>query len=452
MGLLDLDRGYLYNLPFNPYEKAIPVPSTDVVHILGGNERKRIRDEIISFIKQSSDFGLIVIQGKPQTGKTHLLLNIKYHLNKVKEPKIKVKYLRMSELNIDLNLVRQYENLKNFFGSLLRRRKYVLIVDEIDTIYSEPEFYKSLKSLIDKRPSDLILIIAITPEVLNNIYKISTPLASRIKSPNLFYDLKTPSLSEIIDIVIEYLLSFNIELNNEQMNHLKDGIRLLYEEFRIRELRDVLAVMCEVFECARSRNANLIERKDFLSAISRIRPSVRKAGSIAGLKLHDYYRISSILPPNLPPAEVSEKLRQSLIRIFHFCKQKDLLKYYYPKARKLETPGGIRNYRIADIFIVTKDDENVVIDIKVKEEDQKSLTMRELENVIDIARYSKERIDKVIVISNGTFPPDLKVPKLMLVNVDKTLFADIFYIAERIQAGDYPATGVLQELFKKIKL
>ena len=172
-------------------------------------------------------------------------------------------------------------------------------IDEIDTVYREEIFWKSLKSLIDKRPKDLTLILAITPEVLVGLEGISAPLASRIKSPHLLYDLSEPGLQEIVDVAIEYLSAFGVRLNEGDKKIFQEGLSFVYTSMKLRKLRDVLAVLWMVFECARERGALKIDVNDFKTAIEKVRPDIPVEGSLTGLKQHEYLMTLAKLPPTV---------------------------------------------------------------------------------------------------------------------------------------------------------
>ncbi|MHA1834105.1 MAG: hypothetical protein ACTSV7_08945 [Candidatus Baldrarchaeia archaeon] len=446
------DMSYPYGLELNPYSAAIPTPSFEVAKVLGGRQRRRIRDEILADLKvRKGEFRIITIQGRPQVGKTQLLLNIKYLTDRDRTLKrIKAAYLKMSTED-ELNLLEYYKKLRGIRGIIpLSKKRYVMEIDEIDTVYREEIFWKSLKSLIDKRPKDLTLILAVTPEVLVGLESLSAPLASRIRNPHLLYDLSEPDLQEIVDIAIEYLSAFGVMLDEKGKKTFQEGLSFIYTSMKLRKLRDVLAVLWMVFECAKEREASKIDISDFKTAIERVRPDVPVEGSLTGLKQHEYLMALAKLPPTVPSREATEIVRKSIISFMKNARARGFINYAYPKSRQLSTPGGKRQYRIVDWFVETKDGKKIAGDVKMKEKDGDLVGDQELANVIDIAQYCKE-VDRVIVVSNGTFPP-IAIPKLTLLTVGKVFLADLVTVSEKLEVGETVPDETIKAILRELKI
>ena len=434
---------YPYGLKVNPYSLAVPTPGEEVARVLGGKRWKRAREDILSHMKRKGFF-LTVIQGMPGVGKTQLLLNLKAKASEMKG--VKTSYIRMSEEE-DLSLRRHYRRLKGILG--IPRRRRVLEVDEVDMVCSNREFLESLKSLIDSRPGDLFLVLAITPEVLTKIEEISSPLASRIRSPHLFYDFSPPDLDEIYDIVLEYLSSFGAQLGDEDERILKEGVSYIYSEMKVRELRDVLSIMEQVLEISRERGRGKITLEDFEESIRRARPGQPVEGSITGMRYYEYLSVLKRLPPRVSPQRSTNTVQRSVIQILRAARNEGLIKSYYPRGKKLETPGGKRSNRIIDIFFTTSEG-NLAADIKLKEEDDAILTMSEIENVIDVARFNKD-VERVLVITNGT-PPQLAISKLAFVKVDRVRLADILFLGEKLRNGIPVSRDVISEILRDLTI
>ncbi len=434
---------YPYGLKVNPYSLAVPTPSEEVARVLGGKRWKRARDDILNHVKKEGFF-LAVIQGMPGVGKTQLLLNLKVKASEMKG--VKVSYVKMSEED-EINLYKHYRKLKGILGILRRRR--VLEVDEVDMVCSDREFLESLKSLIDSRPSDLFLVLAITPEVLNRIEEISAPLASRIRSPHLFYDFSPPDLEEICDIVLEYLTTFGAKLDEKDKKILKEGVGYIYSEMKVRELRDILSIMEQVLEISRERKRGKIAPEDFEESIRRARPGQPVAGSVTGMRYYEYLRALRELPPRVSPQKSTNIIQRSIIQILRAARNEGLIRSYYPRGKKLETPGGKRSYRVIDIFLTTSEG-NLAADIKLKEEEDAILTINEIENVIDVAKFNGD-VERVLVITNGT-PPQLAISKLAFVKVDRVMLADILYLGEKLKNGIPVSRDVITEILRALTI
>lgn len=230
------------------------------------------------------------------------------------------------------------------------------------------------------------------------------------------------------------------------------GVEFIYKDLKLNEPRDILAVLEKVLEIAREKREREVTLEDFRDAIQKIRPHTLVEGSLIGLKQYEYLMALTKLPPKCPPQNATHIITKSLILILKKAIGYGFIKYTYPKGRKIKTLGGEKEFRIVDVFVTTRDNENVALDVKVKEHDGDLLGEQELKNVIDVAEYSKD-VDRVIVISNGTFPY-VTIPKLVLNQVNKVFLADLIIAGEKIEYGysESVQKEVIESILREIKI
>jgi len=303
-------------------------------------------------------------------------------------------------------------------------RPVLLEVDEVDA--SRP-LLDGLKALINDRPPGLLLMVTLLPSVDIQIGREDPALADRLRRATFLCELSQPrDPEEMWDIIRAYLRFFGARMAVEDESMLGDFVRFLYADFGVREIRDALAIMREAFE--RARGAERIGEEALSEAVRTVRPAASLSDSIMRMTLYDYHRI--LRTRMRTPEETSSNLAEALRSLGAFLVETGRLAYCHPKARRIETPGGARQFRSVDVYWEDKAGRVIVLDVKITGSGY--LTKQMIENVIDIANHS--RVHEVAVVSNAVCPLDIRPLKLRAVKLSERRIADFIYFSERYTA------------------
>ncbi|MEM4679968.1 MAG: ATP-binding protein [Thermofilaceae archaeon] len=310
------------------------------------------------------------------------------------------------------------------FSCVYLRRPVLLEVDEVDA--SRP-LLDGLKALINDRPPGLLLMATLLPRVDIQIGKEDPALADRLRRATFFCELSQPrDPEEMWDIIRAYLRFYGARMTGEDELMLEDFVRFLYADFGVREIRDALAIMREVFE--RARGAERIGEEILGEAVKTVRPTASLEDSIMRMTLYDYHRI---LRTRMQTSDrTSSNLAEALRSLGAFLVETRRLAYCHPTARRIETPGGAKQHRSVDVYWEDRAGRVIVLDVKITSSGY--LTKQMIENVIDIANHG--RVHEVVVVSNAVCPLDIPPPKLRVVKLSKRRIADFIYFSERYVA------------------
>ncbi|MGQ9468634.1 MAG: hypothetical protein ACUVTD_02220 [Nitrososphaerales archaeon] len=319
------------------------------------------------------------------------------------------------------------KKLKGFTRISCSSGKVLLI--EIDEISANKPLMDGLKAIINEKPSGVALVTILRSEVETEITNADPSLADRLQKAHFTYFLSQPDdPEEIWDIIKEYLKFHNAIISEEDGEALKNLIKYAYSEFGMNNLREILALMREALELA--KGSERISEDHLIGAIIRIRPTVELRGSMMHIPIPDYLRI--IKTSTKTYEEISDNLTRAIRDLGRYLFMRDAIFYAHGASRRIDTPGGSRSFRLADVYLEEKDGKKIVVNVKMTEKD--CLTKQEIEDTLDIVEHG--RIDQAIILTNAAYSKDLEHPKLIFAKIgDKKSIADYLYFSEKFQAG-----------------
>ncbi len=254
-------------------------------------------------------------------------------------------------------------------------------------------------------------------------------LADRLQKAPFTYFLAQPDdPEEIWDIIKEYLKFHYAVISEQDGEALKNLIKYAFSEFGMNELRDVLALMREAFEIA--KGSERIREDHLIGAIIRIRPNAELRDSLMRIPIPDYFRI--IKTSTKTYEEISDNLTRAIRDLGRYLFMKGAIFYAHGASRRIDTPGGSRSFRLADLYLEEKDGRKVVVNVKMSEKE--CLTRQEIEDTLDMVEHG--RVDQAIILTNAAYSKDLEHPKLIFAKIgDKHNIADYIYFSEKFQAN-----------------
>lgn len=302
----------------------------------------------------------------------------------------------------------------------------VLLI-EVDEISASKPLMDGLKAIINEKPPGVVLVTILRSEVEKEIANADPSLADRLQKASFTYFLSQPDdPEEIWDIIKEYLKFHKAFISEENGEVLKNLIKYAYSEFGINELRGILALMREALELA--KGSWRISEDHLIGAIIRIRPTAELRGSIMRMPIPDYLRI--IKASTKTYEEISDNLTRAIRDLGRYLFMRGAIFYAHGASRRIDTPGGSRNFRLADVYLEEKDGKKVVVNVKITEKD--CLTKQEIEDTLEIVEHG--RIDQAIILTNAAYSKDLEHPKLIFAKIgDKHSIADYIYFSEKFQ-------------------
>ncbi|MCP8317915.1 MAG: hypothetical protein H3Z51_13800, partial [archaeon] len=329
-------------------------------------------------------------------------------------------FLEVKDFNETLKKLKGFTRVSCSLGRVL--------LIEIDEISANKPLMDGLKAIINEKPPGVVLVTILRSEVEMEIGKVDPSLADRLQKAPFTYFLSQPDdPEEIWDIIKEYL-KFHNAIINEEDGELKNIIKYAYSEFNINELRELLALMREVLELA--KGSERISEDHLIGAIIRIRPTAELRGSIMHIPIPDYLRI--IKTSTKTYEEISDNLTRAIRDLGRYLFMRDTIFYAHGASRRIDTPGGSRSFRLADVYLEEKDGKKIVVNVKITEKD--CLTKQEIEDTLDIVEHG--RIDQAIILTNAAYSKDLEHPKLIFAKIgDKRSIADYIYFSEKFQAS-----------------
>ena len=319
------------------------------------------------------------------------------------------------------------KKLKGFTRVSYDLGKVLLI--EIDEISTSKSLMDGLKAIINEKLSGVVLVTILRSGVEMEMVNADPSLADRLKKAPFTYFLSQPDdPEEIWDIIKEYLKFHNSIISKEDDEALKNLIKYAHSEFGMNEIRELLALMREVLELA--KGSERVSEDHLIGAIIRIRPTSELRGSMMHIPIPDYLRI--IKTSTKTYEEISDKMIRAIRDLGRYLFMRDAIFYAHGASRRIDTPGGSRSFRLADIYLEEKDGKKVAINVKMTEKD--CLTKQEIEDTLDIVEYG--RIDQAIILTNAAYSKDLEHPKLIFAKIgDKRSVADFVYFSEKFEAN-----------------
>ena len=302
----------------------------------------------------------------------------------------------------------------------------VLLI-EVDEISASKPLMDGLKAIINEKPPGVVLVTILRSEVEKEIANADPSLADRLQKASFTYFLSQPDdPEEIWDIIKEYLKFHKALISEEDGEVLKNLIKYAYSEFGINELRGILALIREALELA--KGSWRISEDHLIGAIIRIRPTAELRGSIMRIPIPDYLRI--IKASTKTYEEISDNLTRAIRDLGRYLFMRGAIFYAHGASRRIDTPGGSRNFRLADVYLEEKDGKKVIVNVKITEKD--CLTKQEIEDTLEIVEHG--RIDQAIILTNAAYSKDLEHPKLIFAKIgDKHSIADYIYFSEKFQ-------------------
>ncbi|MCP8315505.1 MAG: hypothetical protein H3Z51_01395 [archaeon] len=304
----------------------------------------------------------------------------------------------------------------------------VLLI-EIDEISTNKSLMDGLKAIINEKPSGVVLVTILRSGTEMEMVNADPSLADRLKKAPFTYFLSQPDdPEEIWDIIKEYLKFHNAIISEEDGEALKSLIKYAHIEFGMNEIRELLALMREALELA--KGSERISEDHLIGAITRIRPTSELRGSMMHIPIPDYLRI--IKTSTKTYDEISNNMIRAIRDLGRYLFMRDAIFYAHGASRRIDTPGGSRSFRLADVYLEEKDGKKVVVNVKMTEKD--CLTKQEIEDTLDIVEHG--RIDQAIILTNAAYSKDLEHPKLIFAKIgDKRSIADYVYFSEKFLAN-----------------
>jgi len=304
----------------------------------------------------------------------------------------------------------------------------VLLI-EVDEISANKSLMDGLKAIINEKPPGVVLVTILRSEVMEEICNADPSLADRLQKAPFTYFLAQPDdPEEIWDIIKEYLKFHNAVISKEDGEELKNLIKYAFSEFGMNNLRDILALMREAFEIA--KGSERIREDHLIGAIIRIRPNAELRDSLMRIPIPDYFRI--IKTSTKTYEEISDNLTRAIRDLGKYLFMKGAIFYAHGASRRIDTPGGSKSFRLADLYLEEKDGRKVVVNVKITEKE--CLTRQEIEDTLEIVEHGK--IDQAIILTNAAYSKDLEHPKLVFAKIgDKRSIADYIYFSEKFQSN-----------------
>jgi hypothetical protein len=304
----------------------------------------------------------------------------------------------------------------------------VLLI-EVDEISANKSLMDGLKAIINEKPPGVVLVTILRSEVMEEICNADPSLADRLQKAPFTYFLAQPDdPEEIWDIIKEYLKFHNAVISKEDGEELKNLIKYAFSEFGMNNLRDILALMREAFEIA--KGSERIREEHLIGAIIRIRPNAELRDSLMRIPIPDYFRI--IKTSTKTYEEISDNLTRAIRDLGKYLFMKGAIFYAHGASRRIDTPGGSKSFRLADLYLEEKDGRKVVVNVKITEKE--CLTRQEIEDTLEIVEHGK--IDQAIILTNAAYSKDLEHPKLVFAKIgDKRSIADYIYFSEKFQSN-----------------
>ncbi|MCP8321436.1 MAG: hypothetical protein H3Z52_10940 [archaeon] len=304
----------------------------------------------------------------------------------------------------------------------------VLLI-EIDEISTNKSLMDGLKAIINEKPSGVVLVTILRSGTEMEMVNADPSLADRLKKAPFTYFLSQPDdPEEIWDIIKEYLKFHNAIISEEDGEALKSLIKYAHIEFGMNEIRELLALMREALELA--KGSERISEDHLIGAIIRIRPTSELRGSMMHIPIPDYLRI--IKTSTKTYEEISDNMTRAIRDLGRYLFMRDAIFYAHGASRRIDTPGGSRSFRLADVYLEEKDGKKIVVNVKMTEKD--CLTKQEIEDTLDIVEHG--RIDQAIILTNAAYSKDLEHPKLIFAKIgDKRSIADYIYFSEKFQTN-----------------
>ncbi|MEM3451124.1 MAG: hypothetical protein QXD42_05480 [Nitrososphaerales archaeon] len=316
--------------------------------------------------------------------------------------------------------------LKSLAEVLCNLGKVLLI--EIDEISANKNLMDGLKAIINEKLPGVILVTILRSEVMEEISNADPSLADRLqKAPFIYFLAQPEDPEEIWDIVKEYLIFHGALIGEEDGESLKSIIKYAFSEFGMNKLRDILALMREVFEIAKGNER--IREDHLIEAIIRIRPNAELRDSLMHIPIPDYFRI--IKTSTKTYEEIAYNLTRAIRDLGKYLFMRGAIFYAHGASRRIDTPGGSKSFRLADLYLEEKDGRKVVVNVKITEKE--CLTKQDIEDTLEMVEYG--RIDQAIVLTNAAYSKDLEHPKLIFSKIgDKHSIADYIYFSEKFQS------------------
>jgi len=304
----------------------------------------------------------------------------------------------------------------------------VLLI-EIDEISVNKPLMDGLKAIINEKPPGVVLVTILRSEVMTEMSNADPSLADRLQKAPFTYFLAQPDdPEEIWDIIKEYLKFHYAVISEQDGEALKNLIKYAFSEFGMNKIRDVLALMREAFEIA--KGSERIREDHLIGAIIRIRPNAELRDSLMRIPIPDYFRI--IKTSTKTYEEISDNLTRAIRDLGRYLFMKGAIFYAHGASRRIDTPGGSRSFRLADLYLEEKDGRKVVVNVKMSEKE--CLTRQEIEDTLEMVEHG--RVDQAIILTNAAYSKDLEHPKLIFTKiVDKHNIADYIYFSEKFQAN-----------------
>lgn len=317
--------------------------------------------------------------------------------------------------------------LKGLTGVSCDLGKVLLI--EIDEISSNKPLMDGLKAIINEKLPGVVLVTILRSEVMAEMSNVDPSLADRLQKAPFTYFLAQPDdPEEIWDIIKEYLRFHDALISEEDSEALKNLIKYAFSEFGMNNLRDVLALMREAFEIAKGNER--IKEDHIIGAIVRIRPHAELRDSLMRIPIPDYFRI--IKTSTKTYEEISDNLTRAIRDLGRYLFMKGAIFYAHGASRRIDTPGGSKSFRLADLYLEEKDGRKVVVNVKITEKE--CLTRQEIEDTLEMVEYG--RIDQAIILTNAAYSKELEHPKLIFAKiVDRHNIADYIYFSEKFQSN-----------------
>ncbi len=204
---------------------------------------------------------------------------------------------------------------------------------QFDEFDNDEETLSFMKAIINAHIPNTILMLILTPSSYLKIASKNSSVYDRLEKANYKIDLAgSNSFEEISDIVLEYInfYKLNTAFTDGQRNELLSQIKILYEDFDLRNIRSILNIMYSAFEIASNKKMSIINEQIMDETLRKTYPGLKIKGSIVDISISDYikikHRIDSTMDINL---EIVSSLRE-LINYLHQHNIKCKYEYHLP--------------------------------------------------------------------------------------------------------------------------